>query len=115
MRSRPHRKRAQMQLPETRSDASPDHFLFGKHVALTGSLPGGIVKKDAHDRIAYFGGIPQLNVTKRTNLLVVGEIDPRTLAPGAEVTGKMKDALALRAKGQQIEIMAGFDFLPMLD
>jgi DNA polymerase-3 subunit epsilon len=54
-------------------------------------------------------------VTKRTNLLVVGEIEPRTLAPGAEMTGKMKKALAMTTKGQQLEIMAGFDFLPMLD
>jgi DNA polymerase-3 subunit epsilon len=73
------------------------------------------VREVAHDRIAYFGGIPQVNVTKRTNLLVVGQIDPRTLSPGAKVTGKMKDALELRAKGQQLEIMAGFDFLPVLD
>lgn len=115
VKARRYRKHVQMELPEPRSDASPDHFLYGKHVVLTGALPGGIVKKTAHERIAYFGGTPQLNVTKRTNLLVVGEIEPRTLAPGAEMTGKMKKALAMTTKGQQLEIMAGFDFLPMLD
>ena len=107
--------RIRRELPEPRSDASPDHFLFGKNVVLTGALPGGILRSAAHDRIAYFGGTPQEKVTRETSILVVGDIQPHTLAPGAEITSKMKKAFTLQSQGQNLEIMAGFDFLPWLE
>ena len=102
-------------LPEPRTDADKNHFLFGKHIALTGALPSGILRSKAQERIAYFGGIPQGGVNKETSLLVVGDIDPHKLAPGSEMSAKMKRAIELQAKGQKIEIMSGFDFIPLLE
>ena len=103
------------QLPTPSMDASPDHFLFGKHICLTGSLPGGIVRNVAFERIAHYGGIPQDGVNKQTELLVVGDLDPETLVLGSELTGKMKKAFQLREKGQAIEVISGFDFMSYLD
>ena len=102
-------------LPEPRTDADKNHFLFGKHIALTGALPSGILRSKAQERIAYFGGIPQGGVNKETSLLVVGDIDPHRLAPGSEMSAKMKRAIELQAKGQKIEIISGFDFIPLLE
>jgi DNA polymerase III epsilon subunit-like protein len=103
------------ELPEPRTDASSDHFLYGKHVVLTGALPSGVVRSKAQDRVAYFGGIPQENVTKETSLLVVGDLDPHRLAPGASMSSKMKKAFKLQLDGQKIEVMSGMDFLPLLE
>jgi DNA polymerase-3 subunit epsilon len=103
------------ELPPPRENADPSHFLFRKNVVITGALPGGIVRKDAQQRIAYYGGTPQVGVNTETDLLVVGDIDPRRLAPGTEMSAKLKKAMALRAKGSSIEIIAGSDFLAYLD
>ncbi len=103
------------EIPLPRTDANKDHFLFGQHVVITGALPSGVLRSRAQERIAYFGATPQENVTKETTLLVVGDIDPHRLAPGAVMSSKMKKAIKLQGEGQAIEIMTGFDFLPLLE
>lgn len=108
------RQRSRGDLPPPRADADADHFLYGKHVVITGSL-GGVLRRQAQDRIAHYGGISQQNVTKETSLLVVGDWDPHFLAPGATISSKMKKAEQLRAEGSAIEIITGYDFLPLLD
>lgn len=107
--------RARDKLAPPRGDADPDHFLFGKRVVITGTLPGGLLRRDAQNRIAYYGGTPQAGVTKETDVLVVGDLDPRRLAPGMDVTAKLKKAFELQAKGSPLEVIAGSDFLPYLD
>ena len=102
-------------LPDPRSDADPAHFLFGKHVVITGVLPGGVTRRLAQERIAHFGGISQKGITKETSLLVAGDVDPCVLAPGAEMTKKMMKAIKLQSEGQEIEIIAGVHFLPLLE
>ena len=82
---------------------------------ITGALPGGILRKDAQQRIAHYGGIPQAGVTSETDFLVVGDLDPRRLAPGANVSAKLKKALDMRSSGSKIEIICGTDFLAYLD
>ena len=109
------RQRSQRDLPPPRTEADKDHFLYGKHVVITGTLPGGIVRRQAQDRIAHYGGISQMNITSKTSLLVVGDLDPLSLAPGATISSKMKKAQQLRSEGAAIEIIAGYDFLPLLD
>jgi DNA polymerase-3 subunit epsilon len=103
------------QLPPPRENADPNHFLFGKKIVITGALPGGILRKDAQQRIAHYGGIPQAGVTSETDFLVVGDLDPRRLAPGANVSAKLKKALGMRANGGALEIISGMDFLAYLD
>lgn len=102
-------------LPAPRQDADESHFLFAKRIVITGALPSGISRAQAQERIAYFGGIAQENVTKETGLLVIGDLDSRTLAPGSVMSGKMKKAFQLQDDGFEIEIMTGTDFLPLLD
>jgi len=109
------RDRSRQGLPDPRQDADENHFLFGKRVVITGTLPSGISRSQAQERIAYFGGIAQENVTKETGLLVIGDLDPHTFAPGAATSGKVKKAFQLQDKGLEIEIMTGIDFLPLLD
>ncbi|MEY5152980.1 MAG: exonuclease [Actinobacteria bacterium] len=104
-----------MSLPVPRTEASPDHFLYGRHVVLSGALPYGISREIAWERIAHFGGIPQKSVTKATTLLVVGDLDPTRLVPGSGMSSKMKKAFDLQDKGQPIEVMAGGDFMAYLD
>jgi DNA polymerase-3 subunit epsilon len=102
-------------LPSPRENADENHPLFGQHIVITGALPGSVSRTEAQDRIAYFGGIPQANVTKSTTMLVVGDINPIQLAPGATLSSKMAKVLKLQSAGQRIEIIAGFDFLPLLE
>ena len=53
-------------------------------------------------------------MTKRTNVLVIGDINPAVLAPGMVITGKAAKAFALQDKGQEIEVMTEDDFLRSL-
>jgi DNA polymerase-3 subunit epsilon len=59
--------------------------------------------------------MPEQNTTKRTNVLVVGDINPAVLRPGSNVTGKARTAFELQDKGQAIEVMTEDDFLRCLD
>ncbi|MCP4963598.1 MAG: exonuclease [Actinomycetia bacterium] len=95
-------------------DADPSHQLYGRSVALTGDLVV-MTRQQAFEQLAGLGGIGQKNVTKTTQILVVGDLNPAVLRPGEAATGKMRKAFELQAKGQQIEVMSGYDFLAMLD
>jgi DNA polymerase-3 subunit epsilon len=94
-------------------DADPDHPFYGKAIVFTGALMS-MTRQTAWDEVAKVGGIPEPNVTRHTNVLVIGDINPAVLAPGMAVTGKAAKAFALQAKGQDIEVMAEDDFLRSL-
>lgn len=104
-----------MSLPAPRAEASPDHFLFGKSVVISGALPYGITRETAWERIAYYGGTPQKSVTKTTTLLVIGDLDPTRLVGESGMSSKMRKAFDLQDKGQPIEVISGGDFLVYLD
>ena len=53
----------------------------GKHIAITGSLLF-YKRKEAFDLIRSWGGIPQENVTKETDYLVVGHYRKNTIIGG---------------------------------
>jgi len=57
---------------------------------------------------------PELSVTQRTSILVIGNINPAVLAPDIVTTGKAAKAFALQDKGQDIEVMTEDDFLRSL-
>jgi len=94
-------------------DAEPDNPLYGMGVSFTGTL-GSMPRRLAMQRVGDCGGTPLDGVTKHTNLLVFGEQDARRLAPGATASSKFQKAVALRAKGQDMEIIGEDDFLAML-
>jgi DNA polymerase III epsilon subunit-like protein len=99
--------------PDGNPDADPDHPLYGRVVVLTGALMS-MTRQMAWEAVAKVGGIPEYNVTKHTNVLVVGDINPAVLAPGMVLTGKAAKAFALQDKGQDIELMTEDDLLRSL-
>jgi DNA polymerase-3 subunit epsilon len=94
-------------------DADPDHPFYGRVIVFTGTLMSR-TRQMAWDDVIAAGGIPEPSVTKRTNILVLGDIDPAVLAPGMVTTGKAARAFALQDKGQEIEVMTEDDLLRSL-
>lgn len=98
---------------EANPDADPDHPFYGRVIVFTGALMSR-TRQMAWDDVVKVGGSPELSVTKRTNVLVIGDINPAVLAPGMVITGKAAKAFALQDKGQEIELMTEDDFLRSL-
>ncbi|KQY60225.1 hypothetical protein ASD11_12210 [Aeromicrobium sp. Root495] len=99
---------------EANADADPEGHLFGRVVVFTGALMS-MTRQLAWDEVARSGGTPELNTTKRTNVLVLGDFNPANLRPGATYSGKARKAFELQDKGQDIELMTEEDFLRVLD
>lgn len=99
---------------EVNSDADPGGYLYGRVVVFTGALDS-MTRDVARQECAKVGAFPEENTTKRTNVLVVGNINPGSLRPGAKLTGKTRKAFELQDKGQPIEVMTEDDFLRCLD
>lgn len=95
--------------PDANPGADPDHPLCGKVMVFTGTLTSR-TRQMAWDDVVNVGGIPERSVTKRTNVLVLGDINRAVLAPGMVTTGKAARVFALQAKGQDIELMTEDDF-----
>ena len=94
-------------------DADPDHPYYGRVLVFTGTLRSR-TRQTAWENVVKVGGVPDPSVTKRTNILVIGDINPAVLAPGVATTGKAAKAFALQDQGQDIEVMTEDDFLRSL-
>lgn len=95
-------------------DADPDGYLYGRVVVFTGALTA-MLRRDAWEAVSRAGGRPEDNITKRTNVLVLGDFNPASLRPGADYSSKAHRAFALQASGQEIELMTEADFLQVID
>lgn len=95
--------------PDANPDADPDHPFYGRVVVFTGKLSRN--RQMAWEDVVRVGGVPETDVTKRTDVLVSGDINPAVLAPGMDMTGKAKKAKTLQANGQEIEVMTEDEFL----
>lgn len=93
-------------------NADPGHPLFGKSLCFTGTM-FSMTRSEAANRIVQFGASFKSNVSKKTDLLVIGDLD-FSLFTNGEPTSKMEKAAELKAGGQDIEIIAERDFLRML-
>lgn len=100
--------------PELNPDADPDGYLYGRVVVFTGTLMS-MTRRIAWAECARVGAIAQGDTTKRTNVLVIGDVNPAVLRPGSDVTGKTRRAFELQDNGQDIEVMTEDDFLRCLD
>jgi DNA polymerase-3 subunit epsilon len=100
--------------PDLNPDADPNGYLYGRVVVFTGTLMS-MTRRIAWEECARVGAAAENNVTKRTNILVVGDINPAVLRPGSELTGKARKAFELQDQGQEIEVMTEDDFLRCLD
>ena len=113
-RQGPSRSGKRVQPTDPNPNADPSHPLYGCSAALTGDLVV-MTRQQAFDRLAELGGIAQANVTRTTQILVVGDLNPAVLRPGEAGTGKTRKVFELQALGQPIEVLSGYDFLAMLD
>lgn len=100
--------------PDLNPEADPDGYLFGRTVVFTGALMS-MTRQLAWEECARIGAIPEPSTTKRTNVLVIGDINPASLRPGAALTAKAAKAFALQEKGQDIEVMTEDDFIRCLE
>ncbi|MEV0031067.1 exonuclease domain-containing protein [Nocardia sp. NPDC050793] len=98
---------------ELNPDADPNGYLYGRVVVFTGTL-FSMGRNAAWQECAQLGATAEKDVTRRTNVLVVGDINPAVLRPGAELTGKARRAVDLQRAGQKIELMTEDDFLRCL-
>lgn len=90
----------------------PEHPLFGKTIVFTGAL--SIVRREAQQAAVDRGAIAGAGVTRHTDFLVTGYQDLTKLARGADKSGKLQKAEALRADGLALEIMTESDFVQLL-
>ena len=99
---------------EVNLQADPEHPFYDKFFAFTGTL-STFKRIEAWQAVAFYGGIPEENVTKLTNYLVVGEQDPTKFRKGDTTSSKYQKAEKLRLAGQEIEVIYERDFLAMLE
>ena len=83
----------------------------GKHIAITGILMF-YKREEAFERIRDLGGIPQENVTKETDYLVVGHYRKNMIIDGK--SNKRIRAERYMSQGSGIKIIKEDQFLPML-
>lgn len=84
------------------------HSFDGEIVCFTGKLK--MVRKDAQELVVADGGTISKSVTRKTSVLVLGDLDPKTLRPGARMSSKQRRAVELAESGQRIEIITEQDF-----
>lgn len=99
--------------PDPKRVIDENHPLFNSKIAFTGTLTS-MNRTEAFMRLMDFGGHPEINVTTKTNYLVLGEQDLWKFRPGSEVSSKMQKAIELAKSGQDIEIIGEYDFLKLL-
>jgi len=88
------------------------NYFYNRVVVFTGKCQYG-TREEMWQCVANVGGIPTKDVTKATEVLVVGQQDYRVV--GSEgVSGKQKKAMAFRDKGQDIEILSELEFMSMI-
>ncbi len=86
-------------------------MIKGKHIAITGILFFS-KRADAFERIAELGGIPQEEVTKRTDYLVIGHYRSNTIKGGK--SNKRLLAEKYISQGKKIELIREDEFMMML-
>ncbi|WP_085098853.1 exonuclease domain-containing protein [Mycobacterium paraense] len=99
---------------ELNPDADPGGYLYGRVVVFTGSLLS-MTRQVAWDECSRVGAFAEQSTTKRTNVLVIGDVNPSVLRPGSNLTAKARRAFELQDQGQDIEVMTEDDFLRCLD
>lgn len=86
---------------------------FGRKVVFTGTL-SCMMREVAAQLVVNHGGQCCGSVSKKTNIVVVGELDSRTFAAGKNKTKKLETAESLALAGCNIEVIGEDDFLRMI-
>lgn len=99
-------------IKSTTLDFNEDHPLFNKTCVFTGTLEH-FVRRDAMQFVVNLGGFCEDNVTKRTNYLVLGNLEfPSNIKNGK--SNKLKKAEKLILSGQDLKIISENIFLDLL-
>ncbi|ELX2145005.1 hypothetical protein QK014_001004 [Campylobacter jejuni] len=88
------------------------HPLYNQNCVITGIL-GRFTRSQAMQIIADLGGINQDSVTKKTNILILGDNDYRAMIKGG-ISNKLKRARELILKGQDLKIISENVFYDMI-
>ena len=101
------------ELVPTTDSFDPTHPFYDRTFVFTGELES-MSRKDAMQAVIDVGGHCGNCVTKKTNVLVVGEPFLGAFAPDEYKSGKMKRAEELVAEGADLEIMSELEFVRTL-
>ena len=93
-------------------DADPTHPLFGRAVCITGTM-ASMPRRDAVELLSKAGAGFKTGVSAVVDYLVIGDADFVRFADGWE-TSKLRKAVALRGKGEDVEIIPEREFLKLL-
>lgn len=93
-------------------NANPEHPFYGRTIVFTGKMEA-MTRNEARTAVVALGGLAPDNLTKDTNILVVGKQDLRVVGEKG-LSGKMKKAAQYKEKGGDIEIMDETDFIEAL-
>lgn len=85
------------------------NYFYGKTVCFTGACMYG-TRKELLQKVKDVGGIPADSVTKKTEVLVVGQQDYKVVGDSG-MSAKQKKAFTLLEKGQDIEILSESEFI----
>lgn len=96
----------------TTTDFNEDHPLFNKTCVFTGTLEH-FVRRDAMQFVVNLGGFYEDNVTKRTNYLVLGNLEFSSNIKNGK-SNKLQKAETYILKGQELEIISENVFLDLL-
>lgn len=88
------------------------NYFYGKNICFTGTCSYGN-RKELLQKVKDIGGIPSNSVTKKTEVLVVGQQDYRVVGEDG-MSNKQEKAYALLNGGQDIEILSEIEFLKRL-
>lgn len=90
-----------------------ENYFYNKNICFTGKLEH-FVRKDAAQICVNLGAQCQNNVTKKTDVLVLGNFDYNATVKDNKST-KLKKAEGLKLQGQDIEIMSEDVFLDQIN
>ena len=93
-------------------ESDPDNYFYGIHCCFTGKLEK-LTRMDAWQLLSQIGGIPDKNVTKDTNYLVLGNLDLPQIRD--QKSNKQKNAEKKKAKGQDIEVITEQQFYELIN
>ncbi|QIW55954.1 exonuclease domain-containing protein [Lactococcus raffinolactis] len=97
----------------TKYVADETSFIYNKKIVFTGSLKN-LKRSEALQICEVVGAIPQKSITRKTNILVVGDIDYKISIDGIQTT-KIIKAYQLIENKHDLIIISETDFLNMIN
>lgn len=91
----------------------PRHIFYMRNACFTGKLRS-MTRVEAMEHFAAQGGIPEKNVTKKTDYLVMGDQDLRIVGETGK-SSKIKKAEKLLENGQSIQLLGEYEFIQMIN